>query len=323
MFDDIPSIDKIETVFKLPENPYNYTKLDFFKNWIVGFTCPSLYPGVVEFAQANPITYKRIKREFKNLCSNRESYNYLKRILLMQQRLINTNKRKQLNSVKLKNTEVVIWGSNLCSTAGAGRFTNIVKNMIQLPPYQKSVVVGLVLSDGYLSSSKPHENPHLTFKQGLNNSKYLLFVYYILSHYCNIYPNVSKSIRKDQPNFGLYFRTRGLPCFNEIRSLFYIDNKKIVPENIYNLLTSVALAHWIMGDGVARKSGLILCTDSYELFDVIRLINVLMIKYRLDCTLRYHTPTQPRIYIRERSMSIVRELVKLHMVKSMMYKIGL
>ena len=39
MFDAIPSIDKIETVFKLPENPYDYTKLDFFKNWIVGFTC--------------------------------------------------------------------------------------------------------------------------------------------------------------------------------------------------------------------------------------------------------------------------------------------
>lgn len=195
--------------------------------------------------------------------------------------------------------------------------------MIALPPYQKSVVVGILLSDGNLSSAKPHENPHLTFKQGLMNSEYVLFVYFILSHYCNVYPSESKSIRKDQTHVGVYFRTRGLPCFSELRSLFYIDKNKIVPVNIYDLLTPVALAHLIMGDGVAKEYGLILCTDSYKLVDVIRLMNVLMVKFRLECTLRYHRPTHPRIYIRQRSMSIVRELVKPHMAKSMLYKIGM
>lgn len=78
-----------------------------------------------------------------------------------------------------------------------------------------------------------------------------------------------------------------------------------------------------MGDGVAKEYGLILCTDSYKTIDVIRLMNVLMVKYRIECTLRYHRPTHPRIYIRQRSMPIVRELVKPHMAKSMLYKIGL
>lgn len=36
-FEEIPS--KIDNVFKLPENPFDYTSLSFFKNWIVGFTC--------------------------------------------------------------------------------------------------------------------------------------------------------------------------------------------------------------------------------------------------------------------------------------------
>ena len=39
MYDDLPSKDNIQTVFKLPENPYDYILLSFFKNWIVGFTC--------------------------------------------------------------------------------------------------------------------------------------------------------------------------------------------------------------------------------------------------------------------------------------------
>lgn len=59
---------------------------------------------------------------------------------------------------------------------------------------------------------------------------------------------------------------------------------KIVPNNIYDLLTPVSLAHWIMGDGNARPHGLILCTDSYSIEDVIKLMNVLIIKYRVECT---------------------------------------
>jgi len=232
-------------------------------------------------------------------------------------------KQKSTYVVKPKNTEIVVWGSNLSSTVGTGRLTKVVKNMIALPPYQKSVVVGILLSDGHLSSSKPHENPHLTFKQSLNSSSYVLFVFSILSHYCNVYPNLVKSIRKDKVHYALYFHTRGLPCFNELRSLFYMDRAKIVPDNIYNLLTPVALAHLIMGDGSAKQHGLIICTDSYKIVDVVRLINVLIIRYNLDCKLRFHTPTQPRIYISERSMPILRELVKSYMTKSMLYKIGL
>lgn len=59
-----------------------------------------------------------------------------------------------------------------------------------------------------------------------------------------------------------------------------------------------------MGDGVAKQHGLIICTDSYSIVDVVRLINVLMIRYNLDCNLRYHTSSQPRIYIRQGSMPI-------------------
>lgn len=179
--------------------------------------------------------------------------------------------------------------------------------MIVLPAYQRGVVIGgVLLSDGHLASTKPHENPRLEFKQSLKSSAYVL-----------------KNIRKDKVHFALCFYTRGLPCFNELRSLFYINKVKIVPKDIYNLLTPVALAHLIMGDGVAKQSGLIICTDSYNIVDVVRLMNVLIIRYNLDCTIRFHTPTQPRIYIRQSSMPAIRELVKPYMAKSMLYKIRL
>jgi len=57
------------------------------------------------------------------------------------------------NNINNKNTDLVIWGDNLSSTVGTGRFTKIVKNMIKLPPCQCGALVGLILSDGWLACS--------------------------------------------------------------------------------------------------------------------------------------------------------------------------
>jgi hypothetical protein len=116
-----------------------------------------------------------------------------------------------------------------------------------------------------------------------------------------------------------------MPCITELRNLFYPEqsSQKTIPFNIYDLLTPAALAHLIMGDGAVQKHGITLCTDSYYLSDVIRLMNVLIIRYRLKCTLHYHTPTQPRIYISERSMPLLRTIVRSHICSSMAYKLKL
>ena len=39
LYNEIPSLDNIPLVFKIPNNSKDYTELHFFKNWIVGFTC--------------------------------------------------------------------------------------------------------------------------------------------------------------------------------------------------------------------------------------------------------------------------------------------
>jgi len=39
MYNEIPNMNNIPSVFELPKNPLDYTLLHFFKNWIVGFTC--------------------------------------------------------------------------------------------------------------------------------------------------------------------------------------------------------------------------------------------------------------------------------------------
>jgi hypothetical protein len=72
-------------------------------------------------------------------------------------------------------------------------------------------------------------------------------------------------------------------CITQLHYLFYPNGVQIISNNIYELLTPVALAHMIMGDGTAIPHGLIICTNSYSVQDVVLLMNILMIRYRLEC----------------------------------------
>jgi LAGLIDADG DNA endonuclease family len=104
--------------------------------------------------------------------------------------------------------------------------------------------------------------------------------------------------------------------------LFYTNTKKTIPENIFHLLNPIALQHWIMGDGQRRDKGLVLCKDSYSILEVVRLVNVLIIRYNFVCTIRENSPGQFRIYISEKSMTSLRKIVLPYMDQSMLYKIN-
>jgi hypothetical protein len=218
---------------------------------------------------------------------------------------------------------LVVWGTNLESTVGE-KFTREQLAMVQLAPYQNSVIVGLVLSDGWLRfASVRSKNALLGFKQAADRASYVWFVFNLLSHYCGNSPRGTTGVRAGNIFYGLEFFTRSMPCITELHSLFYTNGVKRVPQNVYDLLTPVALAHVIMGDGSVQRYGILLCTDSYTVKDVVRLLNVLVVKFRIECTIRAHKKDQYRIYILGRSMPLLRDIVKPHMCPSMIYKLNL
>jgi len=215
----------------------------------------------------------------------------------------------------------------MSSGVGMGLITRQIAKMYKFNNYQYSVVIGLLLSDAWIIYNKRSVNPRIGFKQKTNKKKsfakfeYLFSVFTILSPFCNSVPALVTNIRNNKKNIALNFCTRSLPCIKDIHLLFYEDNKKKIPQDIYNLLDPIALTHWICGDGSVSKKGLLLCTDSYSIEDVVRLVNVLIIRYNLICTIRLHRENQYRIYISERSLNSLKKLVLPYMVNSMKYKI--
>jgi hypothetical protein len=77
-----------------------------------------------------------------------------------------------------------------------------------------------------------------------------------------------------------------------------------------------------MGDGQRREQGLVLCTDSYTIQEVVCLVNVLIIRYSLICTIREVNKDQYRIYISEKSMNNLRAIVLPYMVDMFFYKLN-
>lgn len=97
---------------------------------------------------------------------------------------------------------------------------------------------------------------------------------------------------RDKKLWSLTFQIRAFPCFTFLYKKFYKNNIKIVPLDIFRDLTPLPLTYWIMGDGTSIgnfQRRLNICTDSYTLTEVILLMNVLMIKYNLDCRLVEHS----------------------------------
>lgn len=226
---------------------------------------------------------------------------------------------------------LVVYGSNLGSTINMGRFSFNLKSLIFLTPNNYSIIVGKLLSDGYLNKIKraaTNSNTRFRFKQSIIRSDYVIHSFMLLSHYCSNLPYLVKSTRNGKLHFALEFSTRSLPCFNDLYLLFYKDingyKKKVVPNNIYELLTPISIAHWIMGDGAVLNKGLVLCTESFTLREVVILVNVLKIKYNINstrCALQGFKKNKPRIYILPESMPKLIEIVKPYMLSSMLYKL--
>jgi hypothetical protein len=75
-----------------------------------------------------------------------------------------------------------------------------------------------------------------------------------------------------------------------------------------------------MGDGAKRNKGVILCTDSFSLKEVILLMNILKIKFDLDCTI-HNDGNKYRIFINKKSLNFIYNNIKPYFDDIFLYKI--
>ncbi|KAJ3113459.1 hypothetical protein HK100_001975, partial [Physocladia obscura] len=132
--------------------------------------------------------------------------------------------------------------------------------------YTFQALIGLLLSDMHVSTARSRSvgvhsstssrvpNSRLQFGQDWPNVLFFWHVFVLLMPYCSVFPYTGKGT-------------------------------KVVPAAIYDLMTPVALAYLIMGDGTfhTRDGVLVLCTEGFTEADNVRLMEVLSTKFGLNC----------------------------------------
>ena len=116
---------------------------------------------------------------------------------------------------------------------------------------------------------------------------------------------VAKTVTRGKIFYSVYLQTRQLLCLYEIYRLFYItiNDKatKTVKQELFSYMDYIVLANWIMGDGSKRAKGLVLCTDNFNLQEVVLLVNILILKFDLSPTIQKEK-NKFRIYLNENKL---------------------
>jgi LAGLIDADG DNA endonuclease family protein len=206
------------------------------------------------------------------------------------------------------------------------RATKPEKFAVELSSIQKEILVGSLLGDAYIEKAKPNHNARVRFDQTFpKHASYLTWLYVKFISLCGKGPTVI--IRKPDKRTGVVYsqmqlKTLAFPCFNLYHEMFYQDKKKIIPLNIAELLTPLALAVWIMDDGGKGSNGeTYLHTRSYTLEEVKLLQDALKIKFELQTRLIQKAPGQWVIVIPVRQVRSLKDIVCTYIHPSMAYKI--
>lgn len=294
-----------------------------------------------------------VKKSFSKIYNKMPINNILYKNILLKDtydsinyNLIKIFKKSNPNYIKpnIICKKLVIYGTNLESNIDNNKYTSIVSYMINIPNSFLYIMTGIILSDGNINiitkNKKKKEgiitttNSRLYLKQSINHSEYLLYVFNLLSHYCISIPKLKKSYLKGKLFYALEFYTRSLPCFTLLRNIFYIGRIKIIPiskeynslhynninYDIYDLINYESLAHIIMGDGAFQKGGgITLNLQNFKLIELVHLINVLKVKFDLDCTI-HKSRNKWVIYIKLHSVIKLFPHIKNFIVPNMKYK---
>ena len=185
-----------------------------------------------------------------------------------------------------------------------------------LTQFQKSLIIGTVLGDGYLRILPRSKNALLEINHSFNQRDYVDWKFDSLKEFVKSKPKIRKS---NGNRFAYRFYTKQHPELTKVYKSFYQNGKKLIPDNLD--LDPVSLAVWYMDDGSkCRDSDIYFNTQQFELDDQKKLILSLEkigLKTKINKDKNYF-----RLRLLKSSIPRLRELLKNKIIPSMQYKLS-
>ena len=193
----------------------------------------------------------------------------------------------------------------------------MVNTVGSLTQFQRSVIIGSILGDGYLRIVSGRKDAFLEINHSIKQKDYVDWKYSILRNICISSP---KSRKGKGERVAYRFYTKQLPEITEIYKLFHKNNKKIIPKEL--ILDPIILSVWFMDDGSkCRNSDIYLNTQQFSIENQRILISSLKemgLEVRMNKDKNYF-----RLRFLKSSIPKLRMILKNSIIPSMKYKIEL
>ncbi len=217
---------------------------------------------------------------------------------------------------------------SLCKTAALAFIIPNTRANKRIGPHNEdiiSVLVGSLLGDANAERSM-NGGVRFKFRQSIKHKDYLFWLYKFFmdrGYSSNNLPLCYTQKYGDKLYIAYSFNTYYYTSFMWLYKLFYNNKKKkVIPKNISDYLTPLALAVWIMDDGTWKPGGVRIATNWFTLKEVELLKLALENKFNLKCSLHKNNKHY-QIYIKQESMALLKILILPYMHTSMYYKLGL
>lgn len=212
------------------------------------------------------------------------------------------------------------------------KLTKIPSNK-RIGPHNKdilSILFANLLGDCQAEFRSKGNGTRFCFYQEGSHSSYLYWLHSVLSqlgYTSSKEPLIQTRLgKKGSVRKVIKFKSLTYSSLNWVHDMWYKDKIKVVPSNIGEFLTPLALAIWIMNDGTKSGTGLKICTNSFSYSECLLLVKVLYDNFNLKASIHSAGNYQKKdnqyiIYIWKESMPLLREIVLPYVHSSMKFKL--
>ncbi len=184
-----------------------------------------------------------------------------------------------------------------------------------LTEYQKLVIIGTLLGDGYIRTLAGRNNAFLEINHSIAQREYVDWKYRVLQ---TIVAGEPKARKGNGTRVAYRFYTQQHPYLTSLQHLFYTHRVKKVPENF--VLNPLTLAVWFMDDGSrCRAQDVYLNTQQFDEESQTRLLSALL-SLGLHATLNKDKQYQ-RIRFLKESIPRFNAFIEPYIIPSMQYKL--
>jgi len=188
---------------------------------------------------------------------------------------------------------------------------------------EEQVLIGTVLGDTYLRKEFENGGTGGMFAHSLKQKQYALWKGSVLKRFVSRITERSqfhKVAKKTYFNIQIHFKTDTI--LNKYHKLFYNNKKKVIYQELLNILEPLGLAVWFMDDGMkGTKGGYYLCTNCFSENEINLIIGYFKQKWNLDCSIHRNLDNLRLLYIKKNSAISFKNLIKNHIHEELKYKL--